>query len=129
MWLFRPPNSHKCSHQGNLIGHHCFRSMFSKDWSAHHPSIRLWKKIRLKIFDSIYNSLLNKNNPKKVRRVILWPERRFFCHLRRVYTRRFSFLRRAFLFSNRKIPNQNVPHGCAFSPWLSKTTLVWPRWL
>ena len=46
-----------------------------------------------------------------------------------VYTRRFNFSMHAFLFSNRKIPNQNVPHCCAFLPWLSKTTLVWPRWL
>ena len=53
----------------------------------------------------------------------------FEIQLRRVYTRRFNFLTHAFLFSNRKIPNQNVPHCCAFLPWLSKTTLVWPRWL
>jgi len=49
-------------------------------------------------------------------------------HLVGVVTYCFNFLTNEFLFSNRKIPNQNAAHSIAFLPWpgLKKWTLVWP---
>ena len=40
-----------------------------------------------------------------------------------LYTCLFKFLTHAFSFSNKKIPNENLRHCCAFLPWLLKNNL------